>query len=318
MVRNTLLLVLGFVLVATLAVAGCQPAAPPTLSEPVPQGTNLIALVSINDILTDPDLVQAYDEADKDPDMPQTVDEMLAEIEYAIGIDPRDFSEVLVFADTKSDEGYWGAIITGSYDEAALLEGIELAIGQEMTPVDYLGYQVYIDEYNENALCFLAQNQFLVGAVAAVQDSLNVVLGYAPALAGRIVESYTAMGDSWMKVATGTPAEWTEEAQEDDDSLSVRMLRSVETVGAGLRKAGQNVTVEVRLGFKSPLIAGFFMWNVWLAKTVIPLATDIPPGVENTLAKIDLGISGSYGTLSLTSTVDEVQELIDTMQEGDW
>lgn len=318
MVKKALLLILGIALSTALVATGCQPAATPTLDEAVPQRANVIASAMIHDILTDPDLIQAYDDADKDPDMPQTVDEAMAEIEDGIGIDPRDFSHALVFADAQSDEDYWGAIVTGTFDQAALLQGIEAATGQEMTSSDYHGRQLYTDEYDESGLCFLAQDRFIIGTVQAVRDAIDVDAGYEPQLAGPIVESYAAMGEAWVIVATATPAEWAEEATQDDDSLSTRLLEGIDSVGASLSKAGDSVTVKARLRFKSPLLAGLFVWTAWNAKTFMPILADIPPEAESTLARLQLGLRDSLGMLSLTSTVDELEELIYAMQEADW
>ncbi len=96
------LLVLVFI---SVIVVGCETPGPGlTAIELVPQDANLIASIQISEIISDQDLRDAYDEFEKEPGQPQTIEEALDELVGEIGIDLRDFSEAVIFADITTIE----------------------------------------------------------------------------------------------------------------------------------------------------------------------------------------------------------------------
>ena len=93
------LLVLVFM---SAIVVGCEtPGTGPGLTaiELVPQDANLVANIQISEIINDQDLSDAYAEFESEPGQPQTLEEALDELVNETGIDLRDFSEVVIFAD---------------------------------------------------------------------------------------------------------------------------------------------------------------------------------------------------------------------------
>ena len=316
MIRMTILFILSVTLIAGLVGAGCRSAPPPVpLTEPIPQRANLVASIQINEILTDEDLIEAYNEAEKDPEMPETVEEAMQEIEDEIGIDPRDFDEAVVFSDTECEDGYWGTIVTGTIDEEEMIENIEQETGEELTYTNYHGYKRYADEAGENGLCFLSDTTFLIGTLDAVEDSLDVAAGDAMPLEGPVVDTYEALGDVWIRVAAKLPPESMEDATGDKIPVESEMLERVEALGASLNKVGQNVSIEIRVCLTSPAQAEALKVTLIGAKTYFRLTADLPAEAVDVIKKIVLSRSGSCTVIMLTATVYEIEDLVEAMQE---
>jgi len=316
MANKATVLIASVVLISALVATGCHSARPPApLVDPVPQRANLVASIEITEILTDEDLVEAYDEAEKDPDMPQTLDEALDEIEEETGIDLTDFIQAVVFSDTECEDGYWGAFVTGTVDEDDLIEAIEDETGGELTVYSHRGYDVYTDDSEENGICFLTDEAFLVGTVDAVEDAIDVAAGYAAPLTGPVVDLYEAFGDVWVRVAAAVPAETIGDATEDEVSIDSDTLEHIEAVGAGLDKEGDQVTLEVRVCLSSPVLAEGLKAVLFGAKTYYRNTADMPVAAAEALDKIVFSRSGSCTVLILKATVEEIQDMVEGMQE---
>jgi hypothetical protein len=316
MASKAIVLIASVAIIGALVATGCRSARPPApLTDGVPQRANLVASIEITEILTDEDLVEAYDEAEKDPGMPQTLEEALEEIEEETGIDLTDFTQAVVFSDTECEDGYWGAFVTGTVDEDDLLEAIEDEIGGELSDYTHRGYDVYTDDSEENGICFLTDDSFLVGTVDAVEDAIDVATGYASPLTGPVVDLYEALGDVWVRVAAEVPAETIGDATEDEVSIDSETLEHIEVVGAGLDKEGDRVTLEVRVCLSSPVLAEGLKAVLFGAKTYYRNTADLPAEAVEGLDKIVFSRSGSCTVLILKATVEEIEDLVQAMQE---
>ena len=316
MTSKATLLIASVILISALVASGCHSARKPApLVDPVPQRANLVASIEITEILTDVDLVEAYDEADKDPDMPQTLDEALDEIEEETGIDLTDFIKAVIFSDIECEDGYWGAFVTGTVDEEDLLEAIEDETDAELSVYTHRGYDVYTDDSEENGICFLTDEAFLVGTVDAVEDAIDVAAGYASPLAGPVVDLYESLGDVWVRVAAAVPAETIGDATEDEVSIDSETLEHIEAIGAGLDKEGDLVILEVRVCLSSPVLAEGLKAVLFGAKTYYRNTEELPAEAVEVLDKIVFSRSGSCTVLVLKATVQEIQDLVDAMEE---
>ena len=139
---------LVLVLMLTMVVGCKAPETELTAIELVPQDANLIAEIQVSKILNDKDLRDAYAKAEKEPGQPQTVDEALEELVEESGIDLRDVSNAVIFADmtTMNVEEYLGMIVEGTFNEKQFIDNIEQEMEEEFTTSDYKGYTLYIDE----------------------------------------------------------------------------------------------------------------------------------------------------------------------------
>ncbi|MFQ5925529.1 MAG: hypothetical protein ACE5IE_05985 [Dehalococcoidia bacterium] len=315
--KVVLLLSIVALFVGSLLAVGCVPGI--VAIDLVPQEANLVARIQIGRILADPDLIAAYDEATKEPDMPQTFEQALDRVEDEIGIDPRDFSEAVIFADIESED-YFGAIISGTFDREALMESIEQAIGEEMTATEYRGYTIHTIaiEGEEWAIFFLSDGSFVFGSLDAVRDVIDVKEG-EPGLSGAVAEAYTSLGDVWVKVAAEVPEEAIGELTEDATEIPMasQFLEDIEVVGFSFDKIGENLSLVLKMRFSSlgsPLAA---VVGITTLKALMTNDPDAPPQIADIIDGLSTTTSGHWLIISLETTLAEVQNLLEAMEQGE-
>jgi hypothetical protein len=282
-VNKAVPLILAMALIAGLSSGiGCTPRHPAVIIELVPEEANSVACIQVNQILTDEDLIAAYEEA------------------------------AVIFGDSESDD-YFGAIVKGAFNPEAVLDSIEQAIGEHMVISTYRGYQIYegtIKEYEwELALCFLSDGALVAGSMDAVKGVIHLAVGDAEPLSGLIAEVYNSLGDVYIKVAAELPVERIGTIPEEQAPIELALLEDIEAVGASFNKVADNISTQVRVCFSSPEHARTF--ETWFlgAITFIPLGLDIPLEATDMLDGIELTRSGSCIVISLTTTLTEIEEL---------
>ncbi len=326
MVAGVALIAVGVTLGVTIGSSEPTPTPTPTpeaeAEELVPSDANFVASIQINTILTDEDLITAYNEASKEPDIPETVDEALEEIEDEFGIDPRDFSEGVVFGDTESDD-YFGAIVTGTFDPEALIESIEEATGEETAISTYKGYQIYTMTVEDEAvaICFLSDDTVAVGQADAVKDIIDVKEGDKSCISGRGYDTYSALGDVWIKGAVELPeetmSEILDEILEEGEIPGLEAFEDIEVAGFGLDKEGENIFLQIKLYFSNAESAEDAEDVISSIITLLPLISpDIPPEVADLLEELSISLSDSWLTITLEITVEEIEELIEALEEA--
>ena len=307
------LLLIIALFVSSLVAVGCAPVV--VVIDLVPQEANLVASIQISRILTDADLIAAYDEVTKEPDMPQTFEGAMDLVADEIGIDPRDFSEAVIFGDIESED-YVGAIITGAFDREALIESIEQAIGEEMTIAEYKGYPIYTITFEgeEGAICFLSDDSFVCGSIDAVRDVIDVKEG-EPSLSGTVAEAYISLGDVWIKAAAEVPEGWMGEIPEEEVPIGLDAFEDVQVVGFGFDKEGQILSAQLELYFSSSQSAAAAEDTISGLISLISLLPDIPPELAAILDGLDVSRSGPWVAISLTTTITEIEDLVEAMEE---
>ena len=86
--RRAVSLMVAIVIVAAAVVALVVALAAPSAIQAidlVPQNANFVAGIQISKILTDEDIAEAYNEVEKPPEWPQTIDDALAWVDNEIG-----------------------------------------------------------------------------------------------------------------------------------------------------------------------------------------------------------------------------------------
>ena len=307
------LVLMALLLVSVTTISGCG-GGPSTATNMVPQNATFVANIQIERILTDPDLIAAYDGWEKEPDMPETFDELLLQIEEESGIDPRDFSEATVFGDSNAPGDYLGIILEGSFSEDTLITGIEYALGH-MTPSTYNGHLVYEGEYEgtPTGLCLLSTHTVLGGTLEAVKDAIDVVEGVPP-LSGMVYDAYVALGDVWVKAALEVPQE--EQVEVPEDIGIGDEFNDIEVAGLGFNKTGQSLCLDARLGFENADAAAEAQEA--LDAVIAMIALFAPPEAEVLVDVLDglcVDRSGVWLTVCLQTTIAELEELVEALQD---
>jgi len=309
------LLVLVFM---SAIVAGCETPGL-TATEFIPQDANLIANIQISEILNDRDLRDAYDEAEKEAGQPQTFEEALDELADEVGIDLRDFSEVVIFADiaTIAQTGYLGVIVEGSFNETQLINNIEQQAGQELTASNYKGYTLYTDAGQESGITFLSSRVLLVGTMEAVRDAIDVSKGDQEQLSGIVVDTYNQLGDALIKLAFELPEEATDALTEElipgGIPISLDPFADIDIVGFALNKAGETITIQITPHFLSTDSAQDARDTLSGAISLLRLTLEIPE-INQLLGKVEVSVTDSWVTIALEITVSEIEWLIEMLQ----
>ena len=316
MIKRVLLLILAGVLLCSLSgIMGCG-TQPITLIDLVPQDVSFVVGIEVSKILADEDIEEAYNEAEKPAEWPQTFDDALAWIEDETGIDLSDFTNVLVFGDIGSD--YLSAIIKGAFDREALIDSVERAIGEKMAISTYRGYQIYTATVQDEAgaICFLGDDTVVVGPTDVVEDVIDVREG-APHLGGVVYEIYNSLGDVWIKGAIDVPEETMGDISEWELPIGLETFEDIEAAGFGFNKSGQNLSLQIKLYFSDAESASDAEQMISGITAFIPLMMpEMPTGVLDLLDGLSISRSGSWLTITLETTVTEIEELIGEMPPG--
>ena len=307
------------IILATLV--GCG-GSQPTPIKLVPQSSNLIAQIQMGELLNDSDLIDAYNNASKGVDEPQTVQEALDEVSQESGLNLRDFSQILLFGDINdmegSDAGYIGIIAQGKFDEKQFIQNIENKTGNQLSSSDYKGYKIYTNNNDQYSVVFLGSSLLIFGTEEAVKDSIDIQKGEQKPLTGSIVDTYNRLGDASVKVAFILPAEAQEALSQENATgapISMEAFSSMDLLGMSFDKESQNLTINIDLHFSASnsvqdakdTLSGF----ITLMKGMMP---DLE--TKNLLGKIEFTASDSWLNISLLTTISEFEALSKSMTDN--
>lgn len=315
--KKVTLLVLGLVLVVAGTV-GCG-VREPGIMELIPQGANLIASIHVGKIANDPDLRNAYNTMEKDPVQPSTFEEALDELVEEIGIDLRDFSQAVVFADisTMEQADYIAVIAEGTFDEMQLIDDIQLRTGENFTTSDHRGYRIYSDEREDIAIAFLSDSMLVFGAMAAVRHTIDVSEGDREQVSGALLDTYNGLGDALVKLAVELPEEvlgaFSEEMIPGDIPISLELFADIDILGFAFDKDAETIAIQVSAHFlsaDSARDAGDALSGVISLFKGIAEA----PELKELLGNIEVSATGSNVIIAFEATISELEHLAETLQ----
>ena len=314
---------LGLVLVLA-TVVGCQSSGPE--SEPeltaiqlVPEGANLVANIQVSQIINDREFRGAYDRIEKEPGQPQTAEEALDQVVEEIGLDLRDFSQAVIFADvaTLEQADYLGFIIEGTFNEQQLIDSLEKGAGEEFTTSSYQGYELHIDKAGEFGVAFLSDRMLLLGTPQAVKDAIDVSEGVRSRVDGIILDTYNQLGDALIKFAVELPEEarqaLTEEPLPGEFPISLESFADIDILGFALNKEADTVTIQIKphfLSADSAKNAG----DMLSGALILFRGTLEDPEIKELLAKIAVTVTDSWVTIAFEMTLSEMEQLAETFQ----
>jgi len=307
--RKVVFLFLAIALLAGLsAVLGCEAEKAEKKGiaaiDLVPQTANIAASVDLNRIFADDDVLEIINQIAAKLEEPKTVDELLAQVEEEAGINLRDFSEVLIFGDFESED-YLGVIVKGDFEQEALIGSIENAVGEELSASDYKGYQIYNIPDQEMAICFLSSNTILGGSRAAVKDAIDVKEG-APSLGKPIYDTYSILGDAWVKVAAEVPAEAMDEMPEELPP-GFNTFLDMQAIGLSFNKVGVNLSLQLKLLFPNSANAEDAKGAFDALKGMLAFIPDLPGEATEIVDRLNVEQSGSWLTISFEATKAEIR-----------
>ena len=319
MVKKTVsILFIAVLIVSVLVGCGGEETAPAAIKL-VPEKANMIGLVDLSPIMEDEDIAGVWEVLPLELDMPQTLDEALDLAREEIGLDLRDFEELLVFGDISEateDLEYFGIVVKGTFEESDLIASIESERDEPFTTINYQGYIIYTDPFEEMGLAFLGSDAFVIGSMEAVKDVIAVKEGDQPVVSGKVLTAYNGLGDALVKVAMIVPPGAIEEGlQELAGQLPIELpgldaLADLDTVGMALTKEEQSTALNLELCFTNSESAEGVNTLVSLAILMAGALPDVPEEALELLEKLDVSISGSCLDVTLEMTMSELGALI--------
>ncbi len=304
--------ILMLVLVLTVT-TGCEEPEPATI-ELVPQDANMLGSIQLSEILNDKDLIEAYEEIEKEPGEPQTFEETLDEIIEETGVDPRDFSEAIIFgnlSEFEQDE-YIGFVLKGTFNQKQYINRLEDRGNREFVTSDYKGYKLYIDEEDEYGLAFLGNTILLVGSIEAVKDAIDVRKGDRKQISGAILDAYNQLGDVLIKFAFEFPEEARkailEEPTPEDIPISFESFADIDILGFALNKEGDTISVYINSHFLSTDSAedayNTLSGAILLFKGMAP-----DPKIKELLSKLNVSVADDSVEIAFETTLSEIEKM---------
>ena len=301
-------------------VAGCNSLTPNAI-ELVPRYANLIANVQVDEIINDQDLADSYYRITRSAGERQTISEAMDEIFEETGVDPRQISEIVIFADiaTLETEGYFGLIIEGTFDDEEFIHNIEEKTGEEFTTSDYRGYRLYIDEWQDYGITFLSDRIVVIGTTEAVKDTIDINEGDMEMVSGIILDTYNRSGDALFKIALEVPEEMRELIAEEpipdyaEMPINREPFAEIDIVGFSISKEADTLTAQIELLFTDTDSAqdadDVLSGAISLAKGMVQ-----DPEIKELLDKIEVTATDSWLTIAYAITLSEIEHLIETYQ----
>ncbi len=310
--KNMVYCILMLVLVLTVT-TGCEEPEPATI-ELVPQDANMLGSIQLSEILNDKDLIEAYEEIEKEPGEPQTFEETLDEIIEETGVDPRDFSEAIIFgnlSEFEQDE-YIGFVLKGTFNQKQYINRLEDRGNREFVTSDYKGYKLYIDEEDEYGLAFLGNTILLVGSIEAVKDAIDVRKGDRKQISGAILDAYNQLGDVLIKFAFEFPEEARkailEEPTPEDIPISFESFADIDILGFALNKEGDTISVYINSHFLSTDSAedayNTLSGAILLFKGMAP-----DPKIKELLSKLNVSVADDSVEIAFETTLSEIEKM---------
>ena len=227
-------LLLAGVLATALALTGCTTGGQDShLLDSVPADAVLLGSVQPQRALGDSNVRDALDQllgllGDK------TLEDALAQVQEASGIDPAAVEQVLVFR-AAQQEG--AVLVAGPYDEEKIKETAEEKAGSLAVSV-HRGHDLY-SAGEGKTFAFLEDDLLLVGALESAKDVIDVRAGEVAALDGELRDSFVALGDPSAKLFVLTSEGLFDKVLEggDGDSgladlpIDLSLLTEVRSVG---------------------------------------------------------------------------------------
>ena len=257
-------ILMATVLAFVLVLAACGEGKEQDTQNLVPEGFNLIASIQLSEILEDEDLTALFGRIRKDD--PSTLDQLLDAATKQIGLDVREFSQIVVFGDISQIGESLAFIARGSFQDDALVQSIAEANDWTPATTEYKGHQIHVNEEGRGrsneleALSFLESDSLVLGALESVKSVIDVREGDKDRASGEVYESFNDLGDGLVRLAIGVPPEAVKDIELPfpDFPVDAGVFREIKVVGILVDKDRQNIKLEARLDFTDASSASNF------------------------------------------------------------
>jgi len=289
----------------------------------VPGTANMVVKVLVGKILNNTTFQTAYDElAKKNPELPQTLNEVLNQLVQKTGFDFASISTAVFFSDIEStspkQNTYSGMIASGTFNESTFIARIEQETQQKLTTSDYKGLTVYAGAQNEFEMVFLSQSQLAFGTPLAIRDVVDVSKRDKPALNGSIIDTLNRFGPALIVGASVPPESVLNQLGKEVPvpqkiTLSLNSLQDIDNIGFSIDQPSISLSVRLDLHFSNATsardakdtITGFIL---------VAKGTSQNANVKTALGKIEVSMTDSWLSIRDIVTPADIGNLTGSMQ----
>jgi len=201
----------------------------------------------------------------------------MEELKQELGIDIRDYDEILYFAEDQAlpaapaasfGDGFDGdllqdvsielqtAILTGVIEEDGFIAAMEEVLEEVLDPTDYKGYQLYSGPRQEVAVAFLSATAVVIGIPDMVKSVIDVKVADESPLSGRLLDEYNQLGEALIKsVAIASPAASEDALREAPGLLPIPLdldaLADIDISKSTFTKTGKSITLNSETCFNN-------------------------------------------------------------------
>lgn len=306
----------------------------PTLLESVPASTTALASVDLKAVIEDEDIAAIFDKvAPSGREDVGSLDAALEEARKETGIDPRlldraflfltgtGFSTEFLEEDPTEADITGGVFLEGVFDQEALLTSLEEG-RTELSSSMHGGVEIHVDSDEEMAIAFLTDGLALVGDPRGVRTVIDVRGGEAEALSGDLLEGFEKLGTPMAKLALQVPPGSVSEALEgglgeasQGAPIDLSAFEGLRLLGASIEKAADEFSLNATLTLADAQSATEAADGLsGLLSFYTTFGAD--PETQQILDKLDISSSEDTVGISFEFTVDEIQRLTDSLEEG--
>ncbi len=295
----------------------------------IPDGSNVIAHANVTGILASNGPVSLVSTITADQENQITVDSLLRQAFDESGVDLRQFSQAVLFADSGRAEEFAGVIAKGNFDELALVSSIRSAVDDRMVSAEYKDNLIYSFEGNSDApsISILEEGIIVVATAEAVRAVIDVQRGDRARLSGELMEAFTNLGGGILRVEAAVPPDLISETLPNllpffgatalgeggfDLLTGVDGLEDLEFAGLSLAQNGQIFILRANLEFANEDSADSISG---LLASLITLGSSLSPAPELTalLKKLDVERSAARVSIRLETDGPEIVQLISVL-----
>ena len=310
----------------TLACGGGKETVPLKL---IPEGSNLIAEVNLTGILASDALATVFASLPADEGDPQSLEKLLDEGIGVTGVDFRQVSQLVLFADVSRENEFGGLIAKGTFDEAAVVEAVVRALGNPIRTSENNGRRIYNfgDAPDDPSLAFLEGNNLVLGTDEAVQAVIDVQDGERQRVSGSVRDAFNDLGLRLLGLVVEVPKEELPDQLPDLGDIpflggaseglpdAFAAFQDLELVGLSVAQNGQIVILRVNLDFASEDSASS-VGNV--LEGIFKVASGLIPDAETreVLESLEVATNGSRLTIRLEVAASDLGQLVSGIFSG--
>jgi len=331
--KRVIVLLLMVLLLVVSPLIGCSSGGATNPIGLVPKKANMLGKVDLSKLLQDNDLwgicynsyTGIYDKSS-----PQTFDDARTLFKDQFNIDLKSFQQGVLFADvSQSNDGgnYWGAIVKGTFNKNDLIAAIRSWGGDNTAwrTINYKDYHIYAYKAEENVFAFLSDNTLVIGTMQPVKDVIDAQKGDVAALGGEVLDTYNKLGDALIKVAVAVPPGVTEGQLGESASQYLGDLSAfdkVKSAGMTVSKNDGSVTIDLKLccadSDSAQSVEQSINGMITLVKLLMAMSEDQEQkqALDRLLNNVEVSRSDSCVNVSLSMTVAEIEDLIQSASQG--